>query len=69
MTKERSQEIDNICAEVARYWKKYPDYRFWQLMVNVSGEADRDIWFIDDEDCLDLFEKHFKGSIKDVVVD
>lgn len=63
ITKERKKEIEDICDSVAEYWERYPDYRFWQLMVNVAGESDRDIWFIDDEDCLTLFEKHFEREL------
>lgn len=32
--------IDPVCAALARVWKRYPDYRLGQLVVNVTGLND-----------------------------
>lgn len=32
--------IDLMCAALAEVWKRYPDYRLGQLIINVSQRAD-----------------------------
>ena len=42
------------------YWEKVPDWRFGQLIVNVLGTCNRDPFFYEDDDMMEVFEKFFK---------
>ena len=43
------------------YKKKFPDWRFFQLMSNFMGwiyqEKKRDPWFYEEDRCLELFKE------------
>ena len=42
------------------YWEKVPDWRFGQLIVNVLGTCNRDPFFYEDDDMMEVFEKFFR---------
>ena len=52
--------IDEFCKKLAEYWKEEPDWRFGQLMMNVLGSCERDPWFYEEDEMLEVFEKYFK---------
>ena len=52
--------IDKFCAELVKYWKQVPDWRFGQLIVNVLGTCKRDPFFYEEEEMLKIFEDFFK---------
>lgn len=52
--------IDKFCAELAKYWKQVPDWRFGQLIINVLGTCKRDPFFYEEEEMLKIFEDFFK---------
>jgi len=52
--------IDKFCNELAKYWKKIPDVRFGQLILNVFGLCERDPWFYEEDEMLKVFEEFFK---------
>lgn len=56
--RDRSR-IDDFCNELAMYWKKVPDWRFGQLIQNVYGTADKDIFFMEEDESLRLFKSFF----------
>lgn len=55
--------IDKFCRILAQYWHRVPDWRFGQLISNVLGayasENKRDIFFPEDQELLDYFDKYF----------
>ena len=55
--------IDEFCNELARMWHKVPDWRFGQLIDNLTKEyhheTHRDIFFVEDDELLAFFNKYF----------
>ena len=52
--------IDNFCNELAKYWKKVPDWRFGQFIMNIFGTCDKDPFFYEEEEMLELFKNFFE---------
>lgn len=61
------KRIDEFCKEIAKYWKRVPDWRFGQLMMNVLGTSKIDPFFLEENQSLKLFDEFFndKGEKKD----
>ena len=57
MTNPQPDELLAIIAELRR---KYPEWRLGQLMANVAGWADEDIWDVEDEKLLDAERSHLQ---------
>ena len=51
------EELLRIIGELCR---RYPHWRFGQLVANVSGWADVDIWDVEDEQLLDAAKEHLR---------
>jgi len=53
--------IDKYCQRLATMWKKFPDWRFGQLLTNVLGEyyarTKRDLFFPEDEELFATLEE------------
>jgi hypothetical protein len=47
----------DVLAELCRH---YPDWRFGQLLSNVAGWADVDVWDIEDEQLLAAAKSHLE---------
>ena len=61
------KRLDKFFDEFRRIYKKeFPDWRFFQLMSNFMGwvyqEKKKDPWFIEENQCLELF-KEFAGEM------
>jgi hypothetical protein len=54
------ERIPTFLNELQKYWEKVPDWRFGQLMVNVLGTCERDPFFYEEKEMLEVFEKFFK---------
>ena len=52
------KRIDKFCWRLAEAWKKVPDWRFGQLMVNCLGSMDRDPFFPEDDEMIQYIEKY-----------
>lgn len=57
------ERIDRICKLIKEQWKKYPDQRLGQLLINyvfgdspISGKYTHYIWSLED----DIIEKRLK---------
>lgn len=57
--------IRPFLEKIAEHWEKVPDWRFGQLISNVYGAGGRDPFFYEEEDTEELFDKFFKGELKD----
>jgi hypothetical protein len=54
---ERSTDLLDAIAELH---SQYPDWRFGQLISNIAGWADQDIWDVEDEQLLEVAQKHLQ---------
>jgi hypothetical protein len=55
---ERSQL--SLLQALMELRKHYPHWRFGQLVSNVSGWADADLWDVEDERLLDAVNSHLE---------
>lgn len=49
--------IDRILDRLKTLWKKYPDLRLGQLILNVIN--DPALYYIEDEELIDLLEEYY----------
>lgn len=60
--------IDELCEALRLKWHEVPDWRFGQLMSNFLGEvygtSGRDIFYIEDNEMLNLLESYLKPKSK-----
>jgi hypothetical protein len=57
MNSERRVALLEAIAELCR---RYPDWRLGQLVANVAGWADQDIWDVEDDQLLAAAELHLR---------
>jgi hypothetical protein len=57
-----SQERAELLATIAELSQRYPDWRLGQLVANVAGWADQEIWDIEDEQLLEAARVHLQQS-------
>jgi hypothetical protein len=55
-----TNRIEPFLAKLGEYWKKVPDWRFGQLMVNFLGQLERDPFFYEENELLEEMEKYFR---------
>lgn len=55
-----SQSRAELLAAIAELCERYPNWRFGQLIANVSGWADREIWDVTDEKLLEAAGLHLE---------
>lgn len=53
--------IDPFLERLGKVWKEVPDWRFGQLIANVLLCQDEDIFFLEEEETIKIFENYFKG--------
>lgn len=54
------KRIELFLKEIQKYWEQNPDLRFGQLLINVFGLSKKDVWFLEENETLKLFEEFFK---------
>jgi hypothetical protein len=57
MNNPADTELLDTLAELRR---RYPDWRLGQLVANVAGWADQNVWDIEDDLLLTTAEKHLQ---------
>lgn len=60
--------IDKFCSDLATEWKKYPDFRFGQMMLNIFGEMfanGRDPFFPEEEEMMKCIKDYMKKFAKE----
>lgn len=62
MNKPSRAELFEALAALCR---EYPDWRLGQLVANVAGWADRDVWDVDDEQLLAAARAHLEARARD----
>ena len=55
-----SEQRAELLATIAELCRRYPDWRFGQLVANVAGWADQEIWDVEDEQLLAAAQSHLQ---------
>jgi hypothetical protein len=55
-----SQSRAELLAAIAELCQRYPNWRVGQLIANVSGWADQEIWDVADEQLLEAARLHLE---------
>jgi hypothetical protein len=55
-----SQKRAELLATIAELSQMYPNWRLGQLVANVAGWADQEIWDIEDEQLLEAARVHMQ---------
>jgi len=55
-----SQLGAEFLAGILELWHRYPHWRFGQLVANVAGWADQEIWDVEDEQLLAAARLHLQ---------
>jgi hypothetical protein len=55
-----SQRRADLLAAITQLCQRYPDWRFGQLVANVAGWADQEIWDVEDEQLLEAARLHLE---------
>ena len=54
--------IDKFCEKLAKSWKRVPDWRFGQLMLNLLGQyyndENRDPFYTEDDEMIKFIEEY-----------
>jgi hypothetical protein len=50
----------DLLATIAQLCQLYPEWRFGQLVANIAGWADQEIWDVEDEQLLEAARLHLK---------
>ena len=53
-----SEQRAELLAAIAELCRRYPQWRLGQLVANVSGWADQEIWDVEDEQLLQAARSH-----------
>jgi hypothetical protein len=61
MTPQDRAALFEALAELCR---RYPQWRFGQLVSNVSGWADVDLWDVEDEQLLVAAQRHLDAAAR-----
>ncbi len=52
------REFSHLMATLFLLAERYPEWRFGQLLANVAGWADREIWDVEDDELLAAAQAH-----------
>ncbi len=55
-----SHERAELLATIAELCQRYPGWRLGQLVANVAGWADQEIWDIEDQQLLEAARVHLQ---------
>jgi hypothetical protein len=53
-----SKQRADLLAAIAELCQRYPDWRLGQLVANVAGWADQEIWDVEDQQLLEAARLH-----------
>lgn len=51
--------IDKILEDFGKIWKKYPDLRLTQLIVNVMSACGSDLYYVEDEKFIKILKEYY----------
>ena len=55
-----SERRADLVAAIAELCRRYPEWRLGQLVANVAGWADQEIWDVEDEQLLAAAQLHLR---------
>ncbi len=55
-----TQERTDLLAAMATLCQRYPNWRFGQLVANVAGWADQEIWDVEDDQLMQVARLHLE---------
>ena len=55
-----SERRADLLEEIAELGRRYPHWRLGQLVANIAGWADQDIWDVEDEQLLAAVQLHLQ---------
>jgi hypothetical protein len=55
-----SQQRTDLLEVISELGRRYPDWRMGQLIANIAGWADQEIWDIEDEQLLKAAQLHLQ---------
>ena len=55
-----SKQRTDLLAALGELCQRYPDWRLGQLVANVAGWADQDVWDVEDEQLLEGTRLHLQ---------
>jgi len=55
-----SERRADLLEEIAELGRRYPNWRFGQLVANMAGWADQDVWDVEDEQLLAAVQLHLQ---------
>lgn len=58
-----SQARTDLLAAIAELSRRYPEWRLGQLIANVAGWADQEIWDVEDQHLLDAVRIHLEQVV------
>jgi hypothetical protein len=58
----KTQDSAALFKSLAALCRKYPQWRFGQLIANVSGWAEVDLWDVEDDQLLEAARLHLEIS-------
>jgi hypothetical protein len=61
MTTPKPADLLEVLAELHR---RYPAWRFGQLVANVAGWADQEVWDVEDDVLLEAARSHLEVATK-----
>lgn len=56
----KSQNRADLLEAIAELCQRYPNWRFGQLIANVAGWADAEVWDVEDEQLLHAARVHLQ---------
>ena len=54
------EQRPDLMEAIAELQRRYPDWRLGQLIANVAGWADQEIWDVEDEQLLAAAQSHLQ---------
>ena len=57
-----SEHRADLLEAVAELCRRYPHWRFGQLVANIAGWADQEIWDVEDEQLLAAAQLHLQEA-------
>lgn len=55
-----NEERADLLAVIGELGRRYPDWRLGQLIANIAGWTDREIWDVEDEQLLEAARSHLQ---------
>jgi hypothetical protein len=57
-----NESRDQLLGAIAELSRRYPNWRLGQLVANLAGWADQEIWDVEDEQLLEAARLHLQHS-------